>query len=162
MHRILFICHGNICRSTMAQFVFEELVRRAGLEGEFTIDSAATSREEIGNPPHRGTVAKLREVGIPVGAHRARQITRNEYENWDLIAYMDRENERGLDRILNGDPNGTCHKLLEFAGSNRDVADPWYTGDFDTTYRDIAEGCSALFEHVTGINAPLLPGIEAR
>ena len=75
---------------------------------------------------------------------------------------MDRENERGLNRILNGDPNGTCHKLLEFAGSNRDVADPWYTGDFDATYRDIAEGCSALFEHVTGINAPLLPGIEAR
>ena len=88
MHRILFICHGNICRSTMAQFVFEELVRRAGLEGEFTIDSAATSREEIGNPPHHGTVAKLREVGIPVGAHRARQITRGEYGNWDLIAYM--------------------------------------------------------------------------
>ena len=161
MHRILFICHGNICRSTMAQFVFEELVRRAGLEGEFTIDSAATSREEIGNPPHRGTVAKLREVGIPVGAHRARQITRNEYENWDLIAYMDRENERGLNRILDGDPNGTCHKLLEFAGCNRDVADPWYTGDFGATYRDIAEGCSALFEHVTGINAPLLSGIEA-
>lgn len=162
MHRILFICHGNICRSTMAQFVFEELVRRAGLEGEFTIDSAATSREEIGNPPHHGTVSKLREVGIPVGAHRARQITRGEYGNWDLIAYMDRENERGLNRILDGDPDGTCHKLLEFAGSNRDVADPWYTGDFDATYRDIAEGCSALFEHATGINAPLLPGIEAR
>ena len=85
MHRVLFICHGNICRSTMAQFVFEELVRRAGLEDEFAIDSAATSREEIGNPPHRGTVAKLRELGIPVGAHRARQVTRAEYDTWDRI-----------------------------------------------------------------------------
>ena len=95
MHRVLFICHGNICRSTMAQFVFEELVRRAGLENEFVIDSAATSREEIGNPPHHGTVNMLREVGVPVGTHRARQITRAEYNDWDIIAYMDAENERG-------------------------------------------------------------------
>ena len=162
MHRVLFICHGNICRSTMAQFVFEELVRRAGLEDEFAIDSAATSREEIGNPPHRGTVAKLRELGIPVGAHRARQVTRAEYDTWDRIVYMDAENERALAHILGGDPRGTCGKLLAYAGINRDVADPWYTGDFDATYRDVATGCSALFEHITGTPAPALPGAHTR
>lgn len=162
MHRVLFICHGNICRSTMAQFVFEELVRRAGLEDEFVIDSAATSREEIGNPPHHGTVNKLRSVGISVGAHRARQITRAEYNDWDVIAYMDAENERGLGRILAGDSRGICRRLLSFAGSTRDVADPWYTGDFDTTYRDVLLGCSALFEHLTGAHAPALPGTDLR
>lgn len=146
----------------MAQFVFEELVRRAGLEDEFIIDSAATSREEIGNPPHHGTVNKFRSVGIPVGAHRARQITRTEYDDWDIIAYMDAENERGLRRILAGDPHGICHRLLSFAGSTRDVADPWYTGDFDATYRDVLLGCSALFEHLTGAHAPALPGTDLR
>lgn len=146
----------------MAQFVFEELVRRSGLEGEFLIDSAATSREEIGNPPHYGTVSKLREVAVPVGTHRARQIARAEYDDWDVIAYMDAENERGLRRILAGDPRGTCRKLLSFAGSTRDVADPWYTGDFDVTYRDILLGCSALFEHLTGTRAPVLPGTDLR
>ena len=94
MQRVLFICHGNICRSTMAESVFTELVRRAGREAEFAIDSAATSTEEIGNPPHRGTVAKLREVGIPVVAHRARQVRRAEYGDWDHIVYMDAENAR--------------------------------------------------------------------
>lgn len=162
MIKILFVCHGNICRSTMAQFVFEELVRRAGLEDEFAIDSAATSREEIGNPPHRGTVAKLRELGIPVGVHRARQVTRAEYGSWDRIVYMDAENERSLARILGGDPRGACGKLLACAGIHRDVADPWYTGDFDATYRDVATGCSALFEHITGTPAPALPGAHTR
>ena len=95
MQRILFICYGNICRSTMAESVFTELVRRAGRAGEFVIDSAATSTEEIGNPPHHGTVAKLREVGIPVVAHRARQVRRAEYGDWDHIVYMDAENARG-------------------------------------------------------------------
>lgn len=146
----------------MAQFVLEELVRRAGLESEFTIDSAATSREEIGNAPHHGTVGKLRSVGIPVGAHRARQVTRAEYGDWDVIAYMDAENERGLRRILGDDPSATCRKLLSFAGSARDVADPWYTGDFDATYRDVVEGCSALFEQLTGMDAPELPGARNR
>lgn len=158
MHRILFVCHGNICRSTMAQFVFEELVRRAGREGEFVVDSAATSREELGNPPHHGTVSKLREQGIPVGRHRARQITRSEYADWDLIVYMDGENERSLDGLFAGDPDGTCVALLSFVaddsplhppartrgGEVRDVADPWYTGDFDATYRDVLAGCEGL------------------
>ena len=144
MTRILFVCHGNICRSTMAQFVMEELVRRAGREGEFAIDSAATSREEIGNPPHPGTVGKLRREGEPVGSHRARQLRREEYDAWDHIVYMDAENARGVARILGGDPEGKVSRLLDWAGRSRDVADPWYTGDFDATYRDVLAGCEAL------------------
>lgn len=148
-HRILFVCHGNICRSTMAQFVMEELVRRAGRSHEFTIDSAATSTEEIGSPPHPGTVSKLCQVGVPVGEHRARQITRGEYDDWDLIVYMDAENERGLRRILGGDPAGKCVRLLSLAGRAGDVADPWYTGDFDATYCDVLAGCEALLERLS-------------
>ena len=144
MTSILFICHGNICRSTMAQFVFEELARRAGRADEFTVDSAATSREEIGNPPHHGTVNKLREVGIPTRKHRARQVTRAEYADWDHIVYMDSENEWGLNRILHGDPDGRVSRLLDWTDSPRDVADPWYTGDFDATYRDVLAGCEAM------------------
>ena len=128
----------------MAQFVFEELVRRAGREGEFEADSAATSREEIGNPPHRGTVNKLREVGIPMRAHRARQITRGEYADWDHIVYMDAENAGDLNRILHGDPDGKVSRLLDWTDAPHDVADPWYTGDFDATYNDVLEGCKAL------------------
>lgn len=144
MHRVLFICHGNICRSTMAQFVFQDMVDRAGRADEFVIDSAATSREEIGNPPHRGTVNKLREAGVPVLPHRARQIERDEYGAWDLIVYMDAENARGLRRILGDDPDDKCVRLLDFTDSPRDVADPWYTGDFDATYRDVVAGCEGL------------------
>ena len=144
MTRILFICHGNICRSTMAQFVMEDLVRRAGREDEFVIDSAATSSEELGNPPHHGTVAKLRAEGVPVGRHRARRMRREEYDSWDHIVYMDAENARGLDRILGGDPDGKVSRLLDWTARPRDVADPWYTGDFDATYRDVRAGCEAL------------------
>ena len=144
MTRVLFICHGNICRSTMAQSVFAELVRRAGREDEFVIDSAATSTEEIGNPPHRGTVAELREVGIPVVEHRARQVRRSEYDTWDYIIYMDSENRRGLKRIFPSDPAGKITRLLDWTDRPGDVADPWYTGDFDATYRDVLDGCTAL------------------
>ena len=149
MHRILFVCHGNICRSTMAQFVMEELVRRAGREDEFAVDSAATSREEIGCPPHRGTVRKLRQEGIPVGHHRARQVRADEYADWDLIVCMDDENLWGIRRIIEADPEGKICKLLSFAGSPRDIADPWYTGNFDDTYRDVDEGCRALLAHLS-------------
>ena len=114
MRKILFVCHGNICRSTMAESVFAELVRRAGREAEFVIDSAATSTEEIGNPPHHGTVAKLREVGIPVVAHRARQVRRAEYGDWDHIVYMDAENARGLRRIFGDDADGKISRLLDW------------------------------------------------
>lgn len=144
MTRILFVCHGNICRSTMAQFVMEELVRLAGRGDEFFVDSAATSSEELGNPPHRGTVAKLRAEGVPVGRHRARRVTRGEYAGWDHIIYMDAENARGLSRILGGDPDGKVSRLLDWTSRPGDVADPWYTGDFDATYRDVLEGCEAL------------------
>ena len=144
MTRILFICHGNICRSTMAQFVMEDLVRRAGREDEFVIDSAATSSEELGNPPHHGTVAKLRAEGVPLGRHRARRMRREEYDSWDHIVYMDAENARGLGRILGGDPDGKVSRLLDWTARPRDVADPWYTGDFDATYRDVRAGCEAL------------------
>ena len=144
MTRILFVCHGNICRSTMAQFVMEELVRRAGREGEFEIDSAATSSEELGNPPHHGTVSKLREKGVPVGRHRARRVSRGEYGSWDHIVYMDAENAWGLSRILGSDPEGKVSRLLDWTDRPRDVADPWYTGDFESTYRDVLAGCEAL------------------
>ena len=152
MHRVLFVCHGNICRSTMAESVMTELVHRAGRETEFEIDSAATSREEIGNPPHHGTVRKLRKESIPVVPHRARQIRPNELEHWDVVAYMDEENLRGLRRIFRAEAldaairSGQIRPLLP----NRDVADPWYTGDFDATYRDVLEGCKRLLEELRG------------
>lgn len=112
------------------------------------IDSAATSTEEIGNPPHRGTVNKLREVGIPLVPHRARQITLRDYENFDYIIGMDTANIRNLNRMLNGDPEGKVYKLLAFAGSGRDIADPWYTGNFDVTYEDVVEGCEGFLSYL--------------
>ena len=148
MIRILFICHGNICRSTMAQSVFQHMVDEAGVADEFEIDSFATSTEEIGNPPHRGTVDKLREVGIPLVPHRAKQITYRDYAQADYVIGMDEWNMRSLNRMLKGDPERKLHKLLEFSGSCRDIADPWYTGNFDETYEDIIEGCEALLEYL--------------
>lgn len=146
MTSVLFICHGNICRSTMAQFVFAEMVRRAGASDRFRIDSAATSTEELGNSPHYGTVTKLKQAGVPVLAHRARQVRRSEYADWDYIVYMDAENRRGLARIFGGDPEGKISRLLDWTDAPRDVADPWYTGDFDATYRDVEAGCAAMLE----------------
>ncbi len=148
MPRILFICHGNICRSTMTESVMTELVRRAGRADEFVIDSAATSREEIGNSPHHGTVAKLKEVGIPVVPHRARQVTRADYDTWDYLIYMDSENKAGLRRILGTERMDKASRLLDWTDCPRDVADPWYTGNFDVTYRDVLTGCTALLEQL--------------
>ena len=150
MIKILFICHGNICRSTMAQFVFQDMVNRAHLSDRFEIDSAATSREEIGNGPHRGTVRKLKEVGVPVLSHRARQVTKADYDAYDLLIIMDEENLWGIRRIIREDPEKKIHLLLEYTGEHRDVADPWYTGDFDATYRDVSRGCEALFAELQG------------
>ncbi len=144
MIKVLFCCHGNICRSTMAQFVFQEMVNYYGLQDHFYIDSAATSREEIGNPPHYGTVQKMREEHIPVLPHRAIQITKKDYKMYDYIIGMDRYNMRNIDRILGGDPEGKIHKLLEYSEYPRDIADPWYTGNFDVTYDDIKEGCESF------------------
>ena len=148
MIKVLFICHGNICRSTLAESVFTHKVRTLGLADRFFIDSMATSGEEIGNPPHRGTVNKLREVGIPLVPHRAKQISLSDYDKFDYIIGMDSANIRNLNRMLNGDPNGKVYKFLSFAGSGRDIADPWYTGDFDATYNDVVEGCDGFLAYL--------------
>lgn len=148
MIKVLFICHGNICRSTLSESVFTYKVKELGLSDRFVIDSAATSTEEIGNPPHRGTVNKLRETGIPLVPHRARQISLSDYDKFDYIIGMDTANIRNLNRILKGDPEGKVYKFLSFAGSGRDIADPWYTGDFDATYNDVIEGCEGFLEYL--------------
>ena len=149
MIKILFICHGNICRSTLAQSVFTHMVAQRGLSDLFEIDSAATSTEEIGNTPHGGTVAKLREMGIPLVPHRARQVTKSDYEKFDYLIGMDDWNMRNMKRMLGDDPQGKMFKLLEFAGSGRDIADPWYSENFDPTYVDVKEGCEGLLKYLS-------------
>ena len=150
MIKILMVCHGNICRSPMAEFVMKDMVKKARMEDEFIIASAATSTEEIGNPVHYGTREKLRSVGISCKGKTARQMTRRDYDDYDLLIGMDMYNLRNMQRIAGGDPEGKIHSLLEYAGSSRDIADPWYTGNFDETYRDVVEGCSALLKELTG------------
>ena len=134
----------------MAQYVFEYMVRKQGVESEFEIDSAATSREEIGNGVHHGTRRKLAEEGIPCGDHRARQVTKADYEHFDFLIIMDENNRRNLMRIIGSDPEHKVYKLLDFSDNPRDIADPWYTGNFDATYDDIDEGCKAFLEHLRG------------
>ncbi len=151
MIKVVFCCHGNICRSPMAQSVFAHMVRQAGLEERFVIQSMATSTEEIGNPPHRGTVRKLQEAGIPLVPHRATQITWSDYERYDYIIGMDGWNMKNLHRMLRGDPAGKVHKLLSFAGSDRDIADPWYTGNFEETFADVWQGCRGFLDHVQSL-----------
>ncbi len=146
MIKILFVCHGNICRSTMCESYFTYLVSQRGLSDLFFISSAATSREEIGNPPHYGTVNKLREEGIPLVPHRAVQMTAADYEKYDYLIGMDSANIRNMQRIAGGDQKDKIRKLLSFAGIGRDVADPWYTGDFEATYQDTVTGCTAILE----------------
>lgn len=148
MIKILFVCHGNICRSTMAQCVLAHMTESRHLSHLFEINSAATSREEIGNGPHYGTVNKLRQVGIPVIPHRAVQMTQADYEYYDYLIGMDTMNIRNMTRIAGGDADGKIYKLLTFAGSGRDVADPWYTGDFEATYRDVTQGCEAFLDYL--------------
>lgn len=147
--RILFVCHGNICRSPMAQYVMEYLVKQAGLSASFEIDSAATTTEEIGNPPHPGTRRALAAHGIPCGKHRAQQITAEDARCFDSIVIMDGENLRHLRRLLPADCLPKVSKLLSWAGSDRDVADPWYTGDFEATFDDVWTGCNALLKTLT-------------
>ena len=146
MKKILFVCHGNICRSPMAEFVMKHLVKKAGLEKNFYIDSAATSTEEIGNGPHYGTRTKLAQEGIPCGDHRARQLVYADGIDYDLIIGMDQENLFYMKRILGPGAAPKIHLLLEWAGLKRDIADPWYTGNFDQTYLDIDLGCRALLK----------------
>ena len=149
MIKVLFLCHGNICRSTMAEMVLKYLVRERGLADLFYIDSAATSREEIGNGVHYGTRHKLAEVGIPCEDHRARQVTKKDYEKFDYLIVMDLNNVRNLNRIIGGDPDGKVYKLLDFTErTGASIADPWYTGNFDETYRDVLEGCEGFLKKV--------------
>ncbi len=153
MIKILFICHGNICRSTMCESVFTYMIKKRDIADQFIVDSAATSTEEIGNPPHRGTVNKLKQVNIPLVPHRARQITWNDYNNFDYIIGMDEWNIRNLNRMLKGDPEGKIYKLLTFSGTERDIADPWYTGNFDETYSDIVEGCEGFLKYLEEVGS---------
>lgn len=148
MIRILFICHGNICRSPMAEMVFKDMVKKAGLSDDFFIDSAATDYDEIGKAMHSGTVRELEMHGVPYTDHRARIVTKEDYDLFDLLVIMDDENARHLKRITGNDVKGKVKYLMSFAGKKRSVADPWYTGNFDETWRDINEGCRALLEAV--------------
>ena len=145
---ILFVCHGNICRSPMAEFVMKDLVRKAGLETRFVIESKAARRDELGNDTHYGTRAKLRQMGIPFAKRRATLLSKADYAAYDYLVAMDAENVHDMLRLFGGDPNGKIYKLLRFADEDRDVADPWYTGNFDETYEDVLKGCTALLRMI--------------
>ncbi len=149
MPNILFICHGNICRSPMAEFVMKDLVEKCGKSDDFLIESRATSTEEIGNPVHQGTRRKLAEHGISCSGKRAVQLRKSDYEKYDLLICMDDWNVRNTLRIIVSDPQNKVRKLLSFAGESGDIADPWYTGNFDETYDDVLRGCTALLEKLT-------------
>ena len=153
MKKIMFVCHGNICRSPMAEFIFRDMVKRAGLENEFSVSSSATSTEEIwgdiGNPVYPPAKAELAKHKISCEGKRAVQLKKSDYEKYDLFIGMDSMNIRNMHRILGGDPDEKIRKLMEFTGSGKDVADPWYSGNFDITYHDILEGCEALLRHLS-------------
>ena len=148
MIKVLFICHGNICRSPMAEFVMKDLVKKAGLAAEVEIASAATSAEELGNPVYPPARRKLAEHGIGCAGHAARQLQRQDYDRWDYLVGMDSANLRNMRRICDGDPAGKCSLLLDFTDRPGDVADPWYTGDFESTWQDVLAGCRGLLEHI--------------
>ena len=148
MVKILFVCHGNICRSPMAEFVMKDLVKKAGREWEFEIASAATSTEEIGNPVYPPARRKLAEHGIGCAGKTARQLRRDDYDKWDYIVGMDSANLRNMRRICGGDPEGKISLLMDWTSHPGDVADPWYTGDFEATWQDVSAGCEGLLAHL--------------
>ena len=150
MIKILFVCHGNICRSPMAEFVMRELAARAGLDGRIAVASAATTDEEIGNPVYPPARKKLAEHGISCAGKTARRMRREDYARWDLIVGMDGENLRDMRRICGGDPDGKLCLLMDFTDRPGDVADPWYTRDFEATWRDVEEGCRGLLARLIG------------
>ena len=147
MTRILFVCHGNICRSPMAEFVMKDMVARAGRQAEFYIESAATSTEEIGNAVYPPARRKLAEHGIGCEGKRARQLTRADYDRFDLLIGMDDWNLRNMHRICGGDPEDKMYLLMDFTDRPGEVADPWYTGDFEATWRDVVEGCEGIMRN---------------
>lgn len=153
MVKILFVCHGNICRSPMAEFIFKDLVRKCGRAEEFEVASCATSREEIwngvGNPVYPPAREELAKHGIACAGKRAVQLTKADYNHYDLLIGMDENNIRNMMRILGADPEGKVCKLMDYTDRGGDVADPWYSDRFDIAYRDIEEGCKALLEHLT-------------
>lgn len=146
MIKILFVCHGNICRSPMAEFVMKDMVKRAGLERQFEIASAATSFEEIGNPVYPPARRELQKHGIGCAGHAARHMEKSDYDYYDYLVGMERVNIRNMTRICGGDPEGKISMLMSFAGRDEEIDDPWYTGRFDVVYRQIAEGCAAMLE----------------
>lgn len=148
MVRVLFVCLGNICRSPMAEFVFKDLVKKNGLENEFYIESAATSREEEGNGMHYGTIQKLKQENIEFGDKRSRRIEKIDYEKFDYILGMEERNIINIKRIIEEDNDNKIYRLLDFSNNPRDIADPWYTGNFDKTYEDVLEGCQTFFNFI--------------
>ena len=156
MVKILFICHGNICRSPMAEFIMKDLAERAGAGEKFLVESAATSREEIGNPVYPPARRKLAEHGIGCAGKTARQLTRADYTAYDLLIGMDQSNLRGIRRICGGDPLGKVHLLLEYAERpGQEVADPWYTGNFEAAWQDIFAGCQGLLRELSPMSGPM-------
>ena len=149
MVRILFVCHGNICRSPMAEFVMKDLVKKAGCADRFEIASAATSTEELGNPVYPPARRKLAEHGLGCEGKTARQMTRQDYRDYDLLVAMDRENLWNMRRFTGDDPDHKVSLLLDYTGRPGDVADPWYTGDFEQTWQDVLEGCQGLLARLT-------------
>ena len=148
MFRILFICHGNICRSAMSEFIMRDMIKKRGLADEIQVSSAATSREEIGNDMYPPAKRKLDKEHIPYTRHHARQVTRQDYDEYDLLLCMEQYNIRNLKRIIPDNPDNKIHLLLEYSDDPGDISDPWYTGDFDRAYDDIARGCRALLEYL--------------
>ncbi len=149
MIKILFICHGNICRSVGAQYILDQMIKEEDLESVLVCDSAATSREEIGNPVYPPMRQALMAHNVPIGDHRARQLRQSDYELYDLIIGMDSENMYYIERILGGDPEGKVHTLMEYTDTPDElIDDPWYTRDFEEAYRLIRKGCRALLEYL--------------
>lgn len=148
MNRILFVCLGNICRSPMAEFIFKDIVNKNNKTKQFYIDSAATSYEEVGNGMHYGTIEKLTQKGTPYTYHKARRITKQDYNKFDYIIGMEEKNIRNIINIVGEDTEHKIYKLLDFSNNPRDIADPWYTGNFEVTYNDILEGCTELFKRL--------------
>ena len=148
MIKILFVCHGNICRSPMAEFVMKDMVRKAGLENQFHIASAATSGEELGNPVYPPARRKLAEHGIDCSGKTARRLRKSDYTQYDLLIGMDQANLRNMHRMCGGDPEGKLHLLLDFTNRPGNVANPWYTDDFEATWRDVEQGCQGLLQEL--------------